>query len=87
MQRKEFKFSPLAFANVIIIVFLVGAIVSPFTGTCSNTADFKINADGKNPLETDSSVAKTLEVQKAFRKIYQEVNTVGIQLKSFQRFC
>ena len=82
MQRKEFKFSPLTFANIIIIVFLVGAIVSPFTGTCSNTADFKINADGKNPLETDSSVAKTLEVQKAFRKIYKEVNPAVVRIET-----
>lgn len=82
-KNQEKKFHFLSIANMMMFMFLLGAILSPFLGTCSpqkTLADSKT----KNPLASSAVINEAIVLQGAMREIYNEVNPAVVRIETEQ---
>ncbi|RME88837.1 MAG: PDZ domain-containing protein [Candidatus Hydrogenedentota bacterium] len=82
-KNGEFTISGFTFTNIIILVFLMGAVLSPFAGTCGRGPEF-VDAKTDNPLAKSKNVQGAMVVQQALREIYKEVNPAVVRIETEQ---
>jgi len=81
-MKQQWRISTLSFTNFVLFAFLVGFVVSPFTGNCRGKE--LVFAAGENPLLKSKSVASALDLQNALREIYQEVSPAVVRIETEQ---
>lgn len=82
-KGKEKKISFLSTANLLMFMFLLGAILSPFAGTCSPQKTLADSTD--NPLHRSPTITKAEALQNAMREIYKEVNPAVVRIETEQK--
>lgn len=82
-SQKRWALSPLTLLNILVFMFLLGAVVSPFTSYCTPDDAF-VAAKGENPLMKSEAVNAATQVQKALREIYKEVNPAVVRIETEQ---
>lgn len=81
--KKGWHISPLGVTNLVLFVFLLGAVFSPFAGGCTERNQL-VYAQEENPLLNSRSVAEAVTLQEALREIYQEVNPSVVRIETEQ---
>lgn len=85
LNRRKIRISALGFTNIILFVFLAGAVLTPFAGTCSGSGDSSfVEAKTENPLENSEAVKGAQVLQNALRSIYREVNPAVVRIETEQ---
>ncbi len=83
MKENGWRFSFIGITNLVMFVFLLGALVSPFAGGCRE-GNRLVFADEKNPLESSEAVGNALSIQEALREIYKEVSPAVVRIETEQ---
>lgn len=82
-KNNKLQISGVTLTNLVIFVFLLGAALSPFAGTCNSGPDFA-QAKSENPLASSKNIQNALGVQEAMREIYKEVNPAVVRIETEQ---
>lgn len=83
MREKGWRFSFLGITNLVIFVFLLGALLSPFVGGCRE-GNKLVFAEEKNPLKDSKAVDAAVTLQEALREIYREVSPAVVRIETEQ---
>lgn len=81
-EKKKFNF--FSIANMMMFMFLLGAILSPFLGTCTPQKTLA-DSQRENPLSSSSTINKAVVLQGAMREIYNEVNPAVVRIETEQK--
>ncbi len=77
------KLKFLQLGNLLLFVFLLGVVFSPFAGSSEKNTT-SAHAEALNPLSKSDSVQGAMVVQNAFREIYKEVNPAVVRIETEQ---
>jgi len=83
MNKKIWKISTFGIANLVLFVFLMGALLSPFFTNCKDRNSF-VFAEEENPLLKSNSIKSAVVLQEAMREIYNEVSPAVVRIETEQ---
>lgn len=83
-EDKKKRFSFLSITNLMLFMFLLGAILSPFAGNCSPHKTLA-ESGAENPLKNSKEVQGAEVLQNAMRSIYKEVNPAVVRIETEQK--
>lgn len=82
-KKTRIKLTKMQLANTLLFIFLLGAVISPFAGSCSDEG-LKVLARSNNPLSESESIKGAEVIQSALREIYKEANPAVVRIETEQ---